>query len=255
MNARHLAFIVFRRRFPTEACLTCIALPQLPPARAAAATPVTPLLPRTPVGIGICVEGFHVLGLEILIRISVVIFYIYTFVRMNTSDLAGKVLPRRLPAEPRLTLISLTELPPSRAAAPRARPRPAPRPAALPYVFGLHALLALAVIHFEVVGVVSHAADLGLGPLALARQSCLDLVALSELRGAPAAAARALPVGVGPGIYSFHVLLLEPRVAVAVLIPVRTSTTERGSPGNASMAWASLDFHTVTRFTSTVPSE
>ena len=55
----------------------------------------------------------------------------------------------------------------------------------------------------------------------------LDLVALSELRGAPAAAARALPVEFGPGIEGFHVLL--PRAAcrgVAVLIPVRTSSTE-----------------------------
>ena len=93
MNARHLAFIVFRRRFPTEACLTCIALPQLPPARAAAATPrtaaatraapVAPLLPGAAVGIGTGVEGLDVLGLEILIRISVVIP-----VWKSTSELA-----------------------------------------------------------------------------------------------------------------------------------------------------------------------
>ena len=45
-----------------------------PRARAAArAAPVTPLLPRTPVGIGTGVEGFDVLGLEVLIRVSVVI--------------------------------------------------------------------------------------------------------------------------------------------------------------------------------------
>ena len=45
-----------------------------PRARAAArAAPVAPLLPRAAVGIGTRVEGFDVLGLEILIRISVVI--------------------------------------------------------------------------------------------------------------------------------------------------------------------------------------
>ena len=43
-------------------------------ARAAArAAPVAPLLPRAAVGIGARVEGFDVLGLEVLIRISVVI--------------------------------------------------------------------------------------------------------------------------------------------------------------------------------------
>ena len=45
-----------------------------PRARAAArAAPVAPLLPRAAVGIGARVEGFDVLGLEVLIRISVVI--------------------------------------------------------------------------------------------------------------------------------------------------------------------------------------
>ena len=45
-----------------------------PRARAAArAAPVAPLLPRAAVGIGTRVEGFDVLGLEVLIRISVVI--------------------------------------------------------------------------------------------------------------------------------------------------------------------------------------
>ena len=47
-----------------------------PAARARTAervAPVAPLLPRAAVGIGTGVEGFDVLGLEILIRISVVI--------------------------------------------------------------------------------------------------------------------------------------------------------------------------------------
>ena len=178
------------------------------------AAPVAPLLPRAAVGIGTGVEGFDVLGVEVLIRISVRIFHVDGAITMNTSDLAGIVFGGRFSTEACLHLVTLPKLPAARAAAPR--PRPAPRPAALPYVFGLHALLALAVIHLEVVGVVSHAADLGLGPLGLARQARLDLVALSILLRA--AAARALPVGVGPGIYSFHVLLLEPRVAVPIRI-------------------------------------
>ena len=53
--------------------LRALRAPAAAPRTAARAAPVTPLLPRTPVGIGICVEGFHVLGLEVLIRISVVI--------------------------------------------------------------------------------------------------------------------------------------------------------------------------------------
>ena len=40
---------------------------------AARAAPVAPLLPRAAVGIGTGVEGFDMLGLEVLIRISVVI--------------------------------------------------------------------------------------------------------------------------------------------------------------------------------------
>ena len=55
-----------------------------PRARAAArAAPVAPLLPRAAVGIGTRVEGFDVLGLKILIRISVVIP-----VWKSTSELA-----------------------------------------------------------------------------------------------------------------------------------------------------------------------
>ena len=42
-------------------------------AAAARAAPVAPLLPRAAVGIGTGVEGFDVLGLEVLIRVSVVI--------------------------------------------------------------------------------------------------------------------------------------------------------------------------------------
>ena len=62
--------------------LALVALAELAPAlRAAAAAPgmapraapVAPLLPRAAVGIGARVEGFDVLGLEVLIRISVVI--------------------------------------------------------------------------------------------------------------------------------------------------------------------------------------
>ena len=53
--------------------LRALRAPAAAPRTASRAAPVTPLLPRTPVGIGICVEGFHVLGLEVLIRISVVI--------------------------------------------------------------------------------------------------------------------------------------------------------------------------------------
>ena len=42
-------------------------------AAAARAAPVAPLLPRAAVGIGTGVEGLDVFGLEILIRISVVV--------------------------------------------------------------------------------------------------------------------------------------------------------------------------------------
>ena len=47
--------------------------PAAAPRTASRAAPVAPLLPRAAVGIGISVEGFDVLGLEILIRISVVV--------------------------------------------------------------------------------------------------------------------------------------------------------------------------------------
>ena len=62
--------------------LALVALAEFAPSlRAAAAAtrtatrlaPVAPLLPRAAVGIGTRVEGFDVLGLEILIGISVVI--------------------------------------------------------------------------------------------------------------------------------------------------------------------------------------
>ena len=62
--------------------LALVALAELAPtlrgsaprARAAArAAPVAPLLARAAVGIGISAKGFDVLGLEVLIRISVVI--------------------------------------------------------------------------------------------------------------------------------------------------------------------------------------
>ena len=43
------------------------------PRTAARAAPVAPLLPGAAVGIGTGVEGFDMLGLEVLIRISVVI--------------------------------------------------------------------------------------------------------------------------------------------------------------------------------------
>ena len=68
---------------PPEVGLALIALAELftsalrapapGTAAAARAAPVAPLLPRAAVGIGTGVEGFDVLGLEILIRISVVI--------------------------------------------------------------------------------------------------------------------------------------------------------------------------------------
>ena len=57
-----------------ELAPTLRAAAAAPRARAAArAAPVAPLLPRAAVGIGTRVEGFDVLGLEILIRVSVVI--------------------------------------------------------------------------------------------------------------------------------------------------------------------------------------
>ena len=62
--------------------LALVALAELAPtlwaaaagtAAAPRAAPVAPLLPRAAVGIGTGVECFNVLGLEVLIRISVVI--------------------------------------------------------------------------------------------------------------------------------------------------------------------------------------
>ena len=64
--------------------LTLVALAELAPSlRAAAAAPraraaaraaaVAPLLPRAAVGVRTRVEGFDVLGLEVLIRVSVII--------------------------------------------------------------------------------------------------------------------------------------------------------------------------------------
>ena len=94
--------------------LRALRAPAAAPRTAARAAPVTPLLPRTPVGIGIGVEGFDVLGLEILIRISVVVpakgtrhrreleasdaesaLHIYSAVRMDARHLAF-VVPARL---------------------------------------------------------------------------------------------------------------------------------------------------------------
>ena len=77
--------VELRRAFTTEVGLALIALAELftsalwAPASAARArttpraAPVAPLLPRAAVGIGTGVEGFDMLGLEVLIRISVVI--------------------------------------------------------------------------------------------------------------------------------------------------------------------------------------
>ncbi len=47
--------------------------PAATPRTASRAAPVAPLLPRAPIGIRISAKGFDVLGLEVLIRISVVI--------------------------------------------------------------------------------------------------------------------------------------------------------------------------------------
>ncbi len=76
--------VELRRAFTTEVGLALIALAELftaawaptpaaTPRTAARAAPVAPLLPCTAVGIGISVEGFHVLGLEVLIHVSVVV--------------------------------------------------------------------------------------------------------------------------------------------------------------------------------------
>ncbi len=84
-------------------CLALIALAELftaawaptpaaTPRTAARAAPVALLLPRTPVGIRIRVEGFHVLGIEVLIRISIVISNVDIAITMDTIDLAGIVL-------------------------------------------------------------------------------------------------------------------------------------------------------------------
>ena len=53
--------------------LRALRAPATAPRTAARAAPVAPLLPRAAVGIGTGVEGFDMLGLEVLIRISVVI--------------------------------------------------------------------------------------------------------------------------------------------------------------------------------------
>ena len=95
MDLDDLPGVELRRAFTTEVGLALIALAELftsalwAPASAARArttpraAPVAPLLPRAAVGIGTRVEGFDVLGLEILIRISVVIP-----VWKSTSELA-----------------------------------------------------------------------------------------------------------------------------------------------------------------------
>ena len=85
VNLDDLPGVELRRAFTTEVGLALIALAELftsalwAPASAARArttpraAPVAPLLPRAAVGIGTGVEGFDMLGLEVLIRISVVI--------------------------------------------------------------------------------------------------------------------------------------------------------------------------------------
>ena len=83
VNLDDLPGVELRRAFTTEVGLALVALAELftaafwaPAARARAAAraaPVASLLPRAPVGIRISAKGFDVLGLEILIRISVVI--------------------------------------------------------------------------------------------------------------------------------------------------------------------------------------
>ena len=53
--------------------LRALRAPAAAPRTAARAAPVAPLLPRAAVGIGTGVEGFDVLGLEVFIRISIII--------------------------------------------------------------------------------------------------------------------------------------------------------------------------------------
>ena len=97
-------------------CLALIALAELftaawaptpaaTPRTAARAAPVALLLSRAPIGVGTGVEGFDVLGVEVLIRISVRIFHVDGAITMNTSDLARIILGARLAAEPRLALV------------------------------------------------------------------------------------------------------------------------------------------------------
>ena len=85
MDLDDLSRIELCAGLPPEVGLALIALTELStsarrgPAAAARAraaprtAPVAFLLPRAPIGIGISAKGFDVLGLEILIRISVVI--------------------------------------------------------------------------------------------------------------------------------------------------------------------------------------
>ena len=85
MDLDDLSRIELCAGLPPEVGLALIALTELftsarrgpaaaARARAAArAAPVAPLLARAAVGIGISAKGFDVLGLEVLIRISVVI--------------------------------------------------------------------------------------------------------------------------------------------------------------------------------------
>ena len=84
MDLDDLPGVKLRAGLAAEVGLALIALAELftaawaptpaaTPRTAARAAPVAPLLPRTPVGIRIRVEGFDVLGLEVLIRISVVV--------------------------------------------------------------------------------------------------------------------------------------------------------------------------------------
>ena len=85
MNLDDLPGVELRRAFTTEVGLALVALAELftaafwaptaaARARAAArAAPVAPLFPRAAVGIGTRLESLDVLGLEVLIRISVVV--------------------------------------------------------------------------------------------------------------------------------------------------------------------------------------
>jgi hypothetical protein len=92
--------VELRRAFTTEVGLALVALAELftaawaptpaaTPRMAARAVSVALLLSRTPVGIRIRVDGFHVLGIEVLVRISIVISNVDIAITMDTSDLSA----------------------------------------------------------------------------------------------------------------------------------------------------------------------